>query len=212
MNYINEYTKMKNVFSGCIVGSAGSGKTITVLNVIHNMKNIYNKIYIYTNNEEPLYNYLQAKFEIDFLSISYDLNDLRKFKNEDYKGKTLIIFDNMTDEKDQQCITDLYFRGRYLGCSRLYLSQAFYKIPLSIRLQCEYVFILKTLNLRDLNLIKTEFSLNITKQQLKNMCNYVSNSEEFGNFFLIDMKASQNSGLTYRKNFITKLLPSNFNK
>jgi hypothetical protein len=94
----------------------------------------------------------------------------------------------------------------------LYLSQSFFKIPKIIRLQCDYVFIIKTPNLRDLNLILTEFSLNATKEQMTNMYNYVCNSEEFGNFFLIDMKASQNSGLTYRKNFITKLLPSNFNK
>lgn len=207
-----DYHKIKIEMKGCIIGSSGAGKTQTVLQIISDMPNTFNKIYIYTKAEEALYKYLQSKLKQQLLTVSYDLNDLRNFKDEDYYGQTLVIIDDMVNEKDQRCIQELYIRGRKLGCSMLYLSQSFFKIPKLIRLQCDYVFIIKTPNLRDLNLILTEFSLNSTKEQMANMYNYICNSDQFGNFFLIDMKASQNSGLTYRKNFKTKLIPSNFNK
>lgn len=206
-----DYHKIKIEMKGCIIGSSGAGKTQTVLQIINDMPNTFNKIYIYTKAEEPLYDYLQSKLKSELLTISYDLNDLRVFKDEDYYGQTLVIIDDMVNEKDQRCIQELYIRGRKLGCSMLYLSQSFFKIPKLIRLQCDYVFIIKTPNLRDLNLILTEFSLNATKQQMNKMYNYVCNAGEFGNFFLIDMKCSQTSGLSYRKNFRTKLIPSDFN-
>jgi ABC-type dipeptide/oligopeptide/nickel transport system ATPase component len=203
------YHKISIEMKGCVIGSSGSGKTQTLLQILSDMPNTFNKMYIYTKAEEPLYNYLIEKIPSDLLTISYDLNDLRKFKDDDYYGSTLVVFDDMVNEKDQQCIQELYIRGRKLGVSMLYLSQSFFKIPKLIRLQCDYCFIVKVPNMRDLNLILSEFSLGTTKEQLQNMYKYVI-SQGFGNFFLIDMKASQNSGLSYRKNFITGLNPEKF--
>lgn len=203
------YHKISIEMKGCVIGSSGSGKTQTLLQILSDMPNTFNKMYIYTKAEEPLYKYLEQKIPADLLTISYDLNDLRKFDDEKYYGSTLVIFDDMVNEKDQKCIQELYIRGRKLGVSMLYLSQSFFKIPKLIRLQCDYCFIIKVPNMRDLNLILSEFSLGTTKEQLQNMYKYVI-SQGFGNFFLIDMKAPQNSGLSYRKNFLTSLNPNNF--
>ena len=51
-------------------------------------------------------------------------------------------------------------------------------------------------------MILSEYSLQASKEQLTNMYNYACNSKEFGefgNYFLIDLKNSQDK--TYRKNF-----------
>lgn len=205
------YHKISIEMRGLLIGASGSGKSQTVLQILSDMPDTFNKIFIYTRAEEPLYDYLQSKIHADLLTISYDLNDFRKFDEKNYYGQTLIIFDDLILEKDQKCIEEMYIRGRKLGISCLYLSQSFFKIPKTIRLQADYVFIIKVPNLRDLNLILSEFSLGTTRKQLQNMYKEVCMSGKFGDFFLIDMKASQSSGLQYRKNFLTNLIPSNFN-
>lgn len=206
-----EYHKIKLHLRACIIGASGAGKSNTVLNILSHFGNTFNHMYIYTRAEEPLYNYLHSRIPNDLLTISYDLDDFRNFDNKKYIGQSLIIFDDLCNEKNQRCIEEAYIRLRKFGVSMLYLSQSFFKIPKTVRLQCDYCFIIKVMNLRDLNLILSEFSLNATKEQMKNMYNNVCNSNEFGNFFLIDMKSPQNSGLQYRKNFRTNLIPSNFN-
>jgi hypothetical protein len=154
-------------FRSVIIGSTGSGKSNMVLNLISVMSNTFNKIFIYTRAEEPLYTYLKNKIKDDMLTISYDLNDLRNFDEENYYGQTLIIFDDLCNEKDQNCINELYIRGRKLagGISLCYLTQSYFKVPKIVRLQCQYIFIIKVSGIRDLNLILSEYSLGVSKEQ-----------------------------------------------
>jgi hypothetical protein len=193
---------------GVIIGSSGSGKTNMLLNLIGKMKNTFNKIYIYCKAEEPLYSYLLSVIPDDLLSISYDLNDFNNFNESNYYGQSLVIFDDMVNEKDQRAIGELYIRGRKLGISLLYLTQSYYKVPKIIRLQCQYVFLIKTSGLKDLRLLLSEYSLTATTDQLQNMYNEVCNSGVFGNFLLIDLHSSQEKA--FRKNFLEILNPSDF--
>ena len=206
---INPHYKDHNIsvpFRSIFIGSSGSGKTNTVLNLISQMSNTFNKIYIYTRAEEPLYTYLKDSIPDDLITISYDLNDLRKFKDADYYGQTLIIMDDLVNEKDLTCVNELYIRGRKMGVSLAFLSQSYYKINKIIRLQCQYVFIIKVSGLKDLNLILSEYALNTNKEQLQKMYNYCS--QIFGDFFLIDLNSTQNKN--YRKNFKQYLNPIDF--
>ena len=188
-------------FRGMLIGSSGSGKTNLLLNIINQFSNTFNHIYIYTQAIEPLYEYLESQLGSDMLTIKYDLQSLRTFKETDYYGQSLVIFDDCCNEKDQKCINELYIRGRKIagGCSLLYLTQSYYKVPKIIRLQCQYVFILKVAGIRDLKMILSEYSLSATKEQLTKMYDYCCNSGTFGNFMLIDLQSSQDK--TYRKNF-----------
>ena len=187
-------------FRGILIGSSGAGKTNLLMNIIVAMPNTFNHIFIYTKATEPLYDFLTTQLSSDLLTISYDLDDLRNFAEKNYYGQTLLVVDDMCLEKDQECISELFVRGRKLagGISLLYLSQSYYKIPKTIRLQSDYIFILKVGAVKDLNLILSEYSLQATKQQLKCMYKYCCGSG-FGNFFLTDLKNTQDK--TYRKNF-----------
>jgi hypothetical protein len=144
------------------------------------------------------------------LTIKYSLNDCRTFKETDYYGSSLVIFDDQINEKDQKCINELYIRGRKIagGISLLYLTQSYFKVPKIIRLQCQYIFILKVSGVRDLKMILSEYSLSATKEQLTNMYEYSCNSGTFGSFMLIDLVADQNK--TYRKNFTEYLSIDDF--
>lgn len=188
-------------FRGLLIGSTGSGKTNYLLNILSQMRNTFNHIYIYTRAEEPLYDFLQSQIDDDLLTVSYDLDDCRNFNEEKYYGQSLIIFDDMCNEKNQQIIQELFIRGRKIagGISLLYLTQSYYKVPKIVRLQCQYIWIIKISGIKDLKMILSEYSLGGTKENLLNMYNYCCNSGEFGNAFLIDLNTTQNK--TYRKNF-----------
>ena len=194
--------KIKVPFRALLIGSSGSGKTATLLNLINLMPNTFNHIYIYTKAEEALYDYLQSQLPSDLLTISYDLADCENhLKNEIYYGQSLVVFDDMCNGKNQKCIEEMYIRGRKIagGISMLYLTQSYYKVPKTIRLQCQYVFIIKVSGIRDLKLILSEYNLGSTKEELLTKYNYCCNSGEFGNFLLIDLEAPQNK--TFRKNW-----------
>jgi hypothetical protein len=198
-NYKKHHIKV--AFRAILVGSSGAGKTNVFLNILVQMANTFNHLYIYTRAQEPLYDYLVSQLGSDLLTIKYDLDSCRTFDEKNYYGQSLIVFDDMCNEKDQKCIEELYIRGRKIagGCSLLYLTQSYYKVPKVVRLQTDYIFIIKVSGAKDLNMILSEYSLTATKQQLQKMYTYACINSEFGSFFLIDLQASQDK--TYRKNF-----------
>ena len=201
---INPNYKNHNVtvpFRSVVIGSSGSGKTNNLLNIIHKFNNTFNHIYVYTQAEEPLYNFLESQISSDLLTIQYDLDFCRKFKEDDYYGQSLIIFDDQVNEKDQQCIRELYIRGRKIagGISLMYLTQSYFTVPKIVRLQCQYVIIIKTYGARDLKLMLSEYALSATKGQLTKMYEDCCNNGKFGSFFLIDLVAPQNK--SFRRNF-----------
>lgn len=208
-NYNNHLIKLP--FRSIIVGSSGAGKSNMVCNILARMGETFNRVIIVTKAKEPLYDYLQSQIPDDMLEIHYELDILERFKEPDFFwGQTLVIFDDLCNEtlKTQAPIAELYIRGRKLGVSMIYITQSYYKVPKVIRLQTQYIFIIKVSGMRDLNMILSEYSLTATKHQLQSMYNYVCNSGVFGNAFVIDLDASQDK--TYRKNFLEFLNPADF--
>jgi hypothetical protein len=192
---------IKVPFRGILIGSSGSGKTNTLLNIIAKMGGTFNHIYLYTRAQEPLYEFLKSQLPEGVFSIHYDLDKCREFKEENYYGQSLVIFDDMINEKDQKCIQELYIRGRKIagGISMLYLTQSYYKVPTTVRHQCQYIFIIKVSGVRDLKSILSEYSLGVEKESLTNMYEYACVSSEFSSFLLIDLDAVQDK--TFRKNW-----------
>ena len=188
--YINPHFKTHGIkvpFRGLLIGSSGAGKTNLLMNIISQMSGTFNHIYIYTRATEPIYTFLQEELGPGLITIRYDLNDLRTFNEDQYYGQSLVVFDDMVNEKDQKCIQELYIRGRKIagGISLLYLTQSYFQVPKIIRLQCQYVFILKVAGQRDLKMILSEYSLSTTKEKLKEMYDMSCNSGQFGQFFLL---------------------------
>ena len=91
--------------------------------------------------------------------------------NELPKDKALLcIFDDCVTlpEKSQEIIKEIAVRGRKhgKGISLAYLTQSFYKVPRLIRLQFNYLILLKLGSRRDVDLIINECSLGVEKDVL----------------------------------------------
>jgi hypothetical protein len=185
-----EIHKIKLPFRMCVIGGSGSGKTNVVVNLIRQFNNTFKHIFIYTRcKEEPLYEYLEAKVNKEFLTITEGLTDFNKIDpNKEFKDKdnVLMIFDDLCLEKDQSKISELYIRGRKLGISLIYISQAYYQIPKIIRLQCQYIILKKISSTRDLNMILKDASLGVDGKQLNNIYKYCIKGD-ICSFLLIDL-------------------------
>lgn len=195
-------------FRSVVIGSSGSGKTNFLLNLIHTMSGTFNHIYIYSQASEPLYDYLESKIPDSMLTIRYGLQHCRDFNEENYYGQSLVVFDDMVNEKSQQIIQELYIRGRKIanGVSLIYLTQSYYRVPKIIRGQCNYIFILKVSGNRDLKMILNEYALGATVEQLQKLYQYCCGTSEINAFMTIDLQASQDR--TFRKNFDQFLTPN----
>ena len=191
-------------FRTIVIGASGSGKSNFLLNLISVTPGTWEHIYIYTKENETLYDYLQSVIDESLLTIKYgNLDEFRVFDDEIYKSRlnTLVIFDDMVNEskKEQVCINELYIRGRKMGVSMCYLTQSYFSVPKMIRSQCNYFFILKVSGLRDLRLILSEFALSADIKQLYQMYRYCCENGGMENFMLIDLNTD--SSKTFRKNF-----------
>ena len=198
-----EIHKISVPFRIGIIGASGSGKSNTVLNIVSQFSGTFNRIIIFTKNKvEPLYQFLEAKIpHKDELEIFEGLDELNKMNlDKDFKGQTLIIFDDMVLEKDQHQIEQLFIRGRKLGdgVSLCYLSQSYFGIPRKIRLQLNYLILRKVPSMRDIVSILRECSLSINKDQLMKLYNNAV-TKSITNFLLIDFNVDPE--MQFRKNF-----------
>ena len=135
-----------------IIGSSGSGKTNTLLNLINEQKDI-DKIYLYAKDlSESKYEYLiknrenaGIKYLNDskaFIECSNTMNDIYENinnYNSNRKRKILIVFDDMIAEfmankKFQLLIKELFIRCRKLNISLVFITQSYLSVPKDVRL------------------------------------------------------------------------------
>jgi len=188
---------IKHPFRMLIVGSSGSGKTNCLLNLIHKMPNTFKSITVITkNSDEPLYNFLKEKLE-DSLDVYEGLENAPPVDSFDKTNQHLIVFDDLITDKNQKSVEEYYIRARKLNCSLCYLSQSFYAIPKLIRLNANYIILKKIGSLRDITLILSSYSLNVSSDQLKKLYNHATS--KLTDFLLIDTEAPPET--QFRKNF-----------
>ena len=193
--------QIKIPFRMGIVSASGGGKTQFVLNMISKMQNTFGHIYVVYKAVEPLYQFLQQSIGADkitfFTQLSkFTLTDLPKDK------QILVIFDDCVTypENQQGVIKELAVHGRKInrGVSMCYLSQSFYKIPRLIRLQFNYLILLKLGSKRDLNMILADCSLGIEKDELVSL--YKDAVKQPFNFLKIDLETG-NENKKFSRNF-----------
>ena len=213
--YINPYYDEHLISHPCriiIVGNSGSGKSTIGLNIIAKMRDTFDYIILVCQNaQEPLYQYLKSKIKDEQLTICEGIHEMPSLDSLDDEAQYLFLFDDLCNEskRDHKQVMELFIRGRKLanGVSMLYLTQSYYAVPKLIRLNSTNVILKKLSSMRDLNLILSDFRLDITKEQLQKM--YKQCTERFEDFFQIDVSTMED-GKRYRKNFTQCLVPSDF--
>lgn len=198
-------------FRMCIIGGSGSGKTNTLVNMLFKMLK-FEKIYLYAHdltedkyvflidhmkNLEKEYSKKTGK-EIKLIEYSNKIKDVVDPDKMDTKLRSVIIFDDMVLEKDQSKIEELFIRGRKKNASIIYLSQSYFKIPKTIRINSTYFILNKIPTNKELRQIADDHAVGIDFKKFKEI--YEGATEGPHDFFLLD-KVSTELPMKYRKNF-----------
>ena len=171
-----------------IIGSLGSGKTNTLLNLINEQKDI-DKIYLYAKTvSEPKYKYLIRNREnagIKHLNDSKAFIEYSNTMDDDYENidnynlkrnrKILIVFDDMiadimTNKKFQSIIKELFIRCRKQNISIVFINQFYFSVPKDVRLNSAHYLIMKINNKRELQNIAINHSPDIDYQDFIKIC------------------------------------------
>ena len=104
-----------------------------------------------------------------FIDYSQTIDDV--YENlEDYnpirKRRVLIVSDDMmadmvSNKKSSPIVTELFLRGTKLNISLVFISQSYFKVPKTIRLNATHYFIIKIPNKRELQQIASNHSSDI---------------------------------------------------
>ena len=205
-NYEKHYLKIP--FRALLLGPSSAGKTNILLNIIHKMSGTFEQIYICVKSaNEPLYNYLASKIP-ENLHIFEDgkIPDIKELQDEYSKEQILMVFDDLVLEKNQSMIQQYFIRGRKVagGISSVYITQSYYKVPKTIRIQCNYIFMKSLSSQRDLKMILNEYSLGVDLQTMVKIYKYAVSGDKF-NFLLIDTDAPDSD--KFRRNFLETIEP-----
>jgi hypothetical protein len=165
---------LKIPFRMLIVGASGSRKTNTALDIIQKCGDTFFNITICCRNgDEPLYKLLKKNIPADQLSIveieGDDLQKIPKINKIDKKHPSLVVFDDLVLVKDQETICEFFIRARKVNCSIMYLTQAYYETPKTIRSNCNYIVLKKIASKRDLDMILREYTLGVDDDQLRQL-------------------------------------------
>ncbi len=199
--HFNEH-KIKLPFRMLIVGSSGSMKTNTLLNLIYKMPDTFEKIVIVTaDKDEPLYNYLYEKSggEKGGVSIhNYDEKGLPDLKDFNKSYNSLIVLDDLVNrsDKEQKPISEYFLRARKKGVSLVYISQSFYAVPKMIRNNLTHLILKSVSSSRNLSMISKEASLGVKKKVLNEMYKDATKNNE--DFLMFDLN---NKDKPFRKGF-----------
>jgi hypothetical protein len=191
--------------SCAMTGKTRGGKSNLTFNFLMNDETmmIYDKVYVICRDTtEDKYKFLvdyfkrkeaeilkKTKKTVQILSITDDLSkmpDLDKDINQ--KLQNIIIFDDLmlADKRIQAKITEFYIRALKRSCSLFYLSQSYFKIPKTIRNNCQYFFFFEIPSRRELNNIYMEYGFDIDKKVFNKMVR--DSTRKRYEFFMIDTK------------------------
>jgi hypothetical protein len=195
-------------FRGVVNAPSGTGKTNFLVELIERFcakpKGTFSSIIIVTKNkDEPLYHHLADKG----VEIREGLRKIPILEEYDPDVAHLLVFDDLVLSKSLDMVEDYYIRCRKFNVSILFLSQRYFKIPIMIRENCNYLFILKVGSAKNVKLIMAEFSLSVTKEQLMGM--YEEATAEKFNVLIID-KDNQDIKRKFRHNLLEFLDPDDF--
>ena len=200
-----------------IIDGSESGKTKMLFNLVKNQRPAIDKIYLYIKDPfESKYQLLingrekagikKSKNSKAFIDYSQTIDNV--YENlDDYnptkKRRVLIVFHNMIG--DMECnrklspiVTELLLRERKLNISFVFISQSYFKVSRTRRLNATHYFFMKIPNKRELQQIVSNHSSDIDFKDLMNL--YKNYTKEPCSFLVNDLTLSSDNPLQFRKN------------
>jgi hypothetical protein len=138
-----------------------------------------------------------------FVDNVADIPPLEEFNRE---KQSLVLFDDCILERNQDTFVQFFVRGRHKNISVIYLTQSYFKTPLTIRRNCSHFMLFKLPQRRDLGLMfENHVTANITKIEWKKL--FDACVRQRFNFVFIDTVA-EDMRLHVRCNFDGLVLDS----
>ena len=108
-----------------------------------------------------------------------------------------MIADMESNKKLSPKVTELFLRGRKLNISLVFISQSYFKVPKTIRLNATHYFIMKIPNKRELQQIKSNHSPDTDFKDFMKL--YKDYTKEPCSFLVNDTTLSSDNSLRIRK-------------
>lgn len=189
-----EKLNIKKLFRAIILGPSNSGKNNLVFHILKNSPNSFGHLHIIARNpDQELYDYLREKIPkfVSFYSPEQipSVDHIRK--NPNNETELVIIDDYSNDELLQRNIFSHYFtRGRHFKLSTIFLSHSYFATNKLIRLNSEYLMILKANSKRDLKMVVKDFTIEGIDDQ-KMFEAYKRATSDKGQMLFVDSLKSQ---------------------
>lgn len=208
-------------FNCLIVAASGGGKTQTLCNFLERFSGTFNQCYIFTQENEPIYDAIKNSMGIPEKALTVCYGGYRAFVQEINRqkksgdlfiGQSVVVFDDMCTEKDQNLIEKHMSFGRKRsqqdgqGCCTFYLTQSYGDTPVFVRKQATLIVITRMSDYRAITEMIKRYASDLTKRKIINMYEYCCDT--YGHFLLIDTKAPPDK--KYRKCFDEYLNPDDF--
>ena len=202
-----------------IIGCSRLGKTIVLLNLIKLQRPDIGKIYLYVeypfrskyqlviNGREKVVieNLKNPKVLTDYSQTIDDVYGNLGDYNPTMKRRVLIVFDDTI--ADMECnkklspiVTELFLRGKKLNISLVFISQSYFKMPKTIRLNTTHHFIMKIPKKREFEQIASSHSSDIDFKDFMKF--YKDYTKEPYSFLVNDTTLSSDNPLRFRKNVL----------
>ena len=111
-----------------------------------------------------------------------------------------MIVDMEANKKLSPIVTELFLRERKLNFSLVFISQCYFKVPKTIRLNATHYFIMKTPNKREPQQIVSNHLSDIEFQDLMKL--YKDHIKEPFSFLVNDTILPSDNPLRFRKNLL----------
>lgn len=184
-----------------IVGGSGAGKTHKLTEYLLASKNTFHHVVLCNRGvEEPLYSLWKEKLEkkgqisfftLDTLPDANVLSNAREDKDDQYLVVLDDIITDLGNKKLRSKIETYFTVGRKMGLTVVFLSQSYFQIPKTCRVNMTYLMLLKLSCDRDLKMVLADFGLGVTKDQLIDM--YQIATEEKMDCLKIDIECTDPS-------------------
>ena len=146
-----------------------------------------------------------------FIEFSNEMNDIYKNieeYNSNKRGKILIVFDDMiadmlSNKKLNPKVTELLIRGRKLNIPLVFITQFYFVVSKTIRLNSIHYFVMKISNKRELQQIAFNHSSDIHFQDFMNL--YKKCTANPYSLLVIDTTLASDNLLCFRKNLSERI-------
>jgi len=158
---VNKLTGLSKLFRAVVLGPSMSGKTNMIFDLLKKSPSIYTHVHIIARNpEQPIFDYLREKLvgHITFYDPTEPPPTVDMIKE---NGLQLVVIDDYSNDKNLQknIFSHFFTRGRHKGLSTIFLSHSYFATDKMIRLNSEYVFILRANSKRDLKMVLHDFPI-----------------------------------------------------